>query len=1044
MHTKATIAEPIRIIEYSRPYAKAVADMWNRSTESWGGGNSTKTEEDVLRDMENSTNLHVFLAVDGDEVVGFCSFSHYKPDEGALYVPLLNVRPDYHGHKVGRNLILNAVRKTVELGWPRLDLFTWAGNTKAVPMYKKCGFFWEKKDDSVHLLNFIPTVLQTEALASYFQILDWYEDGTRELVIEPDGRRERNFDFFEYTWQKNDLSLRAEFEKTGRGLTGLSTPDYEIKTLIDDHDLVFGAAYPIRYEIVNRSSAPLSIEIKGRDDKNIRFASEFQTTIAPGATEVLEGKFQLDPIEEEQNDWKTHPTVMSEWKINGLRAEFRIGIAPKFPAKVSMVLPSLELVPGVSGRLYLNVENNFATEAEFAFELPADDALEWENPNVRLSVAGKSKASVGVAFRLKNPTLYSYVVAIHAKPSDGEAFTFTRHLHVLLKGTTGQYGGDSGVHWTAVNGSVALHLTKQNNNLWLDHPHSQNDISWMAPTLGKPFSAEFSKKKAEEVKILPRTDGTVMEILYESEDFPGYQIKSVARLMANGLTEHYYEVCNTNEEASEEDLILLTNLGFFGNHLILPYNGRFVDFEDGYAGQSDMWDTSHLTENWMFCKNDFVSYGFTWDASQTLLRTEWYFGIETRFGKIEPKTSVRTPSTFAALGTFTSWWDFRSFAVKRRDPVIPLLENHLELIVNGGNPFVKGDLQAELRDHKKVELIGTCSLELEEVGNERRQLTSVSWTKDETLHSGSLTVSSDSWKDAAGEYQKLHTTYRGVDWVQERRAVVFPTTEEAVSTATLESDIGETFTLSNGVLSIAATPAFGNVIHSLKERGEEWLDTSFPKPAPKSWWNPWLGGLGLEIGGMNAFSLQEEPRSAAFAKLSDSFGNIWTGLRLTTRIEKQEANRGITVNQYHLMLPGAPVLCTVMSVTNETGLYHAGFGFNMRNFFLPSPVFDEAWVELPGHNRFEIGQVESELGLEGLARFGAKHRESMLHVVHAHPHQHGWVYMNNKLINQGLIHRLELADGETRWTKPSFVITGKKKLDAADAQALLNLNFKLI
>lgn len=176
--------------------------MWNRSNESWGGGTNLRTEETVRREMESSSNLYAFLAVHEKEVVGFCSFAHYRYDERALYVPLLNVRPDYHGYKVGRNLILNAVRKTVEAGWPRLDLFTWAGNTKAVPMYKKCGFFWEKKDDNVHLMNFIPTILQTEALAPYFEELDWYADSTRELVIEPDGRRERGFDFFDYTWKK--------------------------------------------------------------------------------------------------------------------------------------------------------------------------------------------------------------------------------------------------------------------------------------------------------------------------------------------------------------------------------------------------------------------------------------------------------------------------------------------------------------------------------------------------------------------------------------------------------------------------------------------------------------------------------------------------------------------------------------------------------------------------------------------------------------------------------------------------------------------------
>ena len=121
------VLDTIQIVEYDPSYAQAIADMWNCSQESWGGGNRVRSAENVAQDMENAGNLRVFLAIQGNEVIGFCSFSHYKMDEGALYVPLLNVRPDYHGRKVGKLLILKAVQTTVEMGWPRLDLFTWGG-----------------------------------------------------------------------------------------------------------------------------------------------------------------------------------------------------------------------------------------------------------------------------------------------------------------------------------------------------------------------------------------------------------------------------------------------------------------------------------------------------------------------------------------------------------------------------------------------------------------------------------------------------------------------------------------------------------------------------------------------------------------------------------------------------------------------------------------------------------------------------------------------------------------------------------------------------
>ena len=134
----------IKLVEYERKYAAALAEMWNKSAENWGGEGIQKNEESMAREMEVSVNLKAWLALAGEEVVGYCGFSEYREDEGASYIPLLNVRPDYQGQKVGKLLVLKAVEEACRCPWPRLDLYTWPGNTKAVPLYKKCGFFWEE------------------------------------------------------------------------------------------------------------------------------------------------------------------------------------------------------------------------------------------------------------------------------------------------------------------------------------------------------------------------------------------------------------------------------------------------------------------------------------------------------------------------------------------------------------------------------------------------------------------------------------------------------------------------------------------------------------------------------------------------------------------------------------------------------------------------------------------------------------------------------------------------------------------------------------
>jgi len=62
-------------------------------------------------------------------------------------------------------------------------------------------------------MNFIPTVLKTEAIMDYFKDTDWYNDSKRVIEVKPDGKKENGFDYFEYIWEKSGKALRAEFER---------------------------------------------------------------------------------------------------------------------------------------------------------------------------------------------------------------------------------------------------------------------------------------------------------------------------------------------------------------------------------------------------------------------------------------------------------------------------------------------------------------------------------------------------------------------------------------------------------------------------------------------------------------------------------------------------------------------------------------------------------------------------------------------------------------------------------------------------------------
>ncbi|ARF66866.1 hypothetical protein B7C51_02140 [Paenibacillus larvae subsp. pulvifaciens] len=207
----------VEIVNYHPDYEESLAEMWNRSQEAWGGGTSVTTGDQVRRDEENSDSLAVFLAVYDNQVVGYCSLSEYTEDEGALYIHLLNVRPDYHGKKIGKMLVLRAVEETVHRGWPRVDLYTWESNMKAVPLYKRCGFFWEDREDTTHFMNFIPQIINCEAILPYMADIDWYADSSRTIEVVRDGHVENGFHTYTYTWNKNGRKLRVDIERRGRG-----------------------------------------------------------------------------------------------------------------------------------------------------------------------------------------------------------------------------------------------------------------------------------------------------------------------------------------------------------------------------------------------------------------------------------------------------------------------------------------------------------------------------------------------------------------------------------------------------------------------------------------------------------------------------------------------------------------------------------------------------------------------------------------------------------------------------------------------------------
>ncbi|NOQ23581.1 MAG: GNAT family N-acetyltransferase, partial [Candidatus Aegiribacteria sp.] len=236
---------------YTKLHAEAVARMWSESREGWPPGflgASDFTAESVEMEENSSGKLFTVLALEGDRVVGYCRTTPYGGEADAAYVALLNVVTDLHGKKLGKKLLLDAVRRTADDGYYRIDLHTWPANLKAMPLYKKTGFFWVP-DSMVYMQNYMPFLLGRTEFRDFLGDTDWYDCFIRELEVEPDEQRtETGREVFNYLFRIGDDSFRAEFDRRGRILSSIETPFLSASVRRSGGKIFYGKAVCVSIE----------------------------------------------------------------------------------------------------------------------------------------------------------------------------------------------------------------------------------------------------------------------------------------------------------------------------------------------------------------------------------------------------------------------------------------------------------------------------------------------------------------------------------------------------------------------------------------------------------------------------------------------------------------------------------------------------------------------------------------------------------------------------------------------------------------------------
>jgi ribosomal protein S18 acetylase RimI-like enzyme len=279
--------DSIFLKDYTDGDAPAVARMWEESREGWPAGffgASSVTAESVASEERSSGGLFTALAWHGERVVGFCRTTPYGGERDATYVALLSVVPDMHGRKIGKELLLDAVNRVSSRGYYRIDLHTWPANMKAVPLYKKTGFFWVP-DSTVYMQNYMPFLLRRPEFREFMGGDYWYDCFDRDLSVAHDEEKTPSGrDVFTYVFRRGGEEFRAVFDRTGRILSKMEAPGFSASIERSGGKVFFGVPVTVSLE---GSSLPGRLDIASDD-----------TLEAPASFDTGSGGFGVsaDPV----------------------------------------------------------------------------------------------------------------------------------------------------------------------------------------------------------------------------------------------------------------------------------------------------------------------------------------------------------------------------------------------------------------------------------------------------------------------------------------------------------------------------------------------------------------------------------------------------------------------------------------------------------------------------------------------------------------------------------------------------------------------------
>ncbi|MBD3404711.1 MAG: GNAT family N-acetyltransferase [Candidatus Lokiarchaeota archaeon] len=978
----------IRDFELTMEDAARVAECFNSfdDSDSWPGGfthGNPFTAERIYESAKKSDDMRILVAYVEDKIVGYCNVCEGFYDPESAYVGLLGVNPHYQGQGFGKALLIEAAETAARAGKRRIDLHTWGGNLKALPLYKRVGYNW-MPGTRVLMEGHIPGILNFPLFKEFFNRYYWYDAFKREIRQEPDDLVLEGIGLFKYRFEGDDGdSLTVMIDREAKGICGFElimdsqTISAHLKPT-SHTGYIGGDAVPIELVIINETAENIQYSINVTSTKELvaNLTGQSSGVIQQGKETKVNGTYKIpfgvapldkdDAADEKVKSW-------AEWKltINGTTVSLFAGLIPTEAIKITSTPEYPSIFPSMSTDLAIGFENTTKEDIQLEVVVTAEKScrLDETTYSISLSALESKEITTTIHDTGQSRNFVSVVISVFKSDRKTQGLIARKTLKIPKKqqGIAFAYHA-MGEHIVLENDQVRYRFTNKIPLIcrYIERKTVGDYIEgWMfGISLGLPFPREGDEwtRKDLDIEVSNTPDYAEITVTGDSDDKPGLRYTQRYRLYSKkSILEVSATLTNVGKEPIEKlGLSCGGWIDYRSQMMTVPVRSGIYQLKDPSWGAGGLPDKpDYYSEQWfsMYDMSANSTLGFMWEKEH--LEKIFLSGNVPRPEYILPILQPGESKTYLILKSTTKsgdWRTIRSMWAKENNidlegkpptPIIDQLSVELSnpdsrISSKSGSPlFVDrakpNDVQLTVKVIQKEPIVAKIRIIPPDGilinGKTNYEMNSEISIEKPLKKALSITVEDGDWLRVEG---KIEFTFAEHIVRRQFSVIVFDSKQEAKKQSeTIENQ--RLFTLSTSECSIGVSPDHrGSLVRYTNKEGESVLLDRFPDSGPYVWWDRFFSGVSPILFDKRVWDWEtkfsKEEWEAEYQKYEP-----WAGYEVSSILEYSAGIKGFEISARYLLLKGTNLVQARLQVKNTINITKT-----VKMGFKASPKLDQS------------------------------------------------------------------------------------------------------